>query len=99
MEYTFNNKETYLVAAAAWKADYNKLSQDIRDARTQFNDAQKAFAKSSVKEGTYWTAWKEVERLRSHRDSLRSQANYMLTDRFNMKEEACRQYEANKQPA
>lgn len=99
MQYTFNDKETYLVAAAAWKADYNKLSQDIRVARTDFNNAQKAFAKSSAKEGTYWNAWKEVERLRSHRESLRSQANYLLNDRFTMKEEACRQYEANKQPA
>jgi alpha-amylase/alpha-mannosidase (GH57 family) len=93
--FNFNSRETYIAAAAQWKADYKDLSQKIRDVRKQFNDAQKVFAKSSTREGTYWPAWKEVERLRSERDGLRNQATYMIDGRISMKAQAQEQYEAS----
>lgn len=96
--FNFNSRETYIVAAAQWKADYAELSQKIRDTRKLFNDAQRAYAKVQYGKSS-WAEWKEVEKFRSEKASLRDQATYMISDRISMKEMAQAQYEEAKQAA
>jgi branched-subunit amino acid aminotransferase/4-amino-4-deoxychorismate lyase len=37
----FTDRETYLVARAAWRADYKALSQAIRDAKVEIKTVQR----------------------------------------------------------
>ena len=37
----FTDRETYLVARAAWRADYKALSQDIRDTKVEIKTVQR----------------------------------------------------------
>lgn len=91
----FNSKETYLVAFAQWKADYNELSQKIRDTRKEFVDAARAFSK--IKSGNgYGQAWSAMEKLRDEKAKLANDARTLLTDRSRMKAQAAVQYSEQK---
>lgn len=99
----FNSKETYLVARAEWKAEYKELSQNIRDARSAFNEAQRVFGKvgsykwhlgaGSPENAAYNAAWRAVDDARILRYKLRNEATSMLGDLVEMQNEACRQWE------
>lgn len=95
-QYTFNSKETYLAARAEWKANYAHLTEQARKLRAEYNESQSLFAKtpSYNNHTAYWAAYKEVQKIRDERDTLRREANTALADLFNMKQEAAAQWEA-----
>jgi len=103
----FNSRDTYLAARAQWKADYNQLSADIRVARREFNEAQRALSKhkydwkagyNSETNKPYLEAEKLVDKARGQRYRLRQQANEALQELSSAKEEARRQWEAAHRP-
>lgn len=90
----FNSKETYLAARAEWKADYAKLSQDIRDARRSFNKAASLFGKTPATEvKEYWEAVRALQTARVTRSNLTYEANKMLDELAKAKVEAARQWQ------
>ena len=97
----FTNREEYLAAAAAWKANYNSLIVEIRKAKIVYKEAQRAFAKcgafnyhaSSMSEHNkaYNAANAIMQRAHGNREALRNQATESIEDRRAMKQEAARQ--------
>lgn len=92
MEFNFNSRDTYLAQVAAWKAEYADLSQQIRDTRKAFRQAQADDSKGKA------GAWAETERLRRDLSSLRNEATSMIADRHAAKVEAARQWEEQRHP-
>ena len=93
----FNTKETYHTARTVWKAEYNQLSADIRDARRSFNKSQQEFAKSVNKAEPTWAAAEKAEKVekdRATRSDLRARANDLLSALSSAKKEAFRQWQA-----
>lgn len=91
----FTTKETYLQEVAEWKANYKALSQEIRDARKVFVEAQRHFSKINFGNG-YGQAWSALEKARDAKRRLSERAHAEIGYRFEMKQEAARQYLANK---
>jgi hypothetical protein len=85
-DFTFTSRETYLADVAAWKALYAEHSQQIRDTRRAFNEAQSAHSKG---EGNRYN---DIERLRSQVARLRDEATDLIGRRHQSKVEAQRQY-------
>lgn len=97
---TITNKATYLEAVANWKANYAAHSQEIREARSAYNEAQAAFAKAGsyqwgkgaeVNAG-YNAAYKTLEQARADRKFLRVEAQAMLAVRAEMKVQAAKRW-------
>jgi hypothetical protein len=90
----FNSKETYLAARAEWKANYARISSDVRAARRAYNEAQQVFSKTSIinNRAGFWAAAKAVNDARDARAALRREASDQMTALFVMKEEAARQW-------
>lgn len=106
---TFTNREEYLAAVASWKASYQSLIIDIRQAKVEYKDSQRAFAKCgsylykmnsamSDEDRTHNAAYLEAERnmhrAMSHRAILRSKATELIHERHASKIEAGRQMAA-----
>jgi len=96
--YIFADRETYLIAAKAWKENYAELTIEARKLRKAYNDAQSAFSKTPLYNNStaYWAAYKIMEHAREARATLRREANEALADRFEMKEEARKQWDLAK---
>lgn len=66
-QFKFNNKETYLAYRSAWKAEYAKLSQTIREKRWYNKEYQRAQNKArpltSKGDCYYGRLWKNTEAL------------------------------------
>jgi hypothetical protein len=100
----FTNREEYLAATATWKADYKSLIVDIRRAKIEYKESQRAFAKcgsynynsnsTDEKNKAYLVAEREMLRAMSHRSGLRSKATEMIEERHASKVEAGRQMKA-----
>lgn len=91
MKLEFNSRDTYLAQVALWKAAYAQLSQQIRDTRRAFRQAQSDYSKNKG-------PWAAIERRRGEVDQLRAEANAMLADRHAAKVEAHEQWLATRQP-
>ena len=93
----FNSKETYLAARAEWKANYARITKDIRVARAAYNKAQSDAAKVPMynNHGPYWAAQKLIDTTRDARQALRREANNSIAELVEMKEEAARQRAEN----
>lgn len=102
--YTFNSKETYLAARAEWKANYAQLTIDAREARREYNNAQKEFSKAPA---YVYGAGAEVNK--QHREAerkiwdtlkaraqIRDKANNALAELDEMKREAGAQWLAQR---
>jgi hypothetical protein len=92
MNFNFNSRDTYLAQVADWKALYAEHSQQIRDTRRAFRQAQSDDSKGKGN-------WATTERLRSELASLRDEATSLIDDRHAAKAEAGRQWEAQRQAA
>lgn len=79
----FNSKETYLAYRSSWKAQYNQLSQQIRELRLDIRDAQRNHEYAGAM---------QYQKLK-----LRAQAAAMLEELAAAKVEAQRQYLAAKE--
>ena len=77
----FNNKETYLDYRSNWKAEYNTLSNEIRELKKQ------------TRESCHHITWSEYLALKR----LKDKATAMLEERKASKIEAQRQYLASKE--
>lgn len=88
----FSDKTTYLAARAEWKAEYKELSQQIREARKAYHDAQRAYTKATPTEN--YAAYRALNTARNNREALRYEASQKISELFAMKEEASRQWEA-----
>ncbi len=94
------NKQDYLAAAAQWKASYASLITDIRQARNEYKESQRAFAKcgsynynagsQDEKNKAYNDAERHMQNRMSHRFILRQKATEMIEERHEMKREAGR---------
>ena len=80
--FAFNSKETYLAYRSNWKAQYNELSQQIRELKSDIRQTQQA------KE---YAGSMQYELIK-----LRARATFMLEQRELSKQEAQRQYLAAK---
>lgn len=89
MKLEFNSRATYLAQVALWKTAYAAHSQTIRDTRRAFRQAQSEYSKGTG-------SWATTERLRAELAGLRDQATSMLYERHAAKEEAHRQWEAQR---
>ena len=96
----FTNREEYLAVTALWKASYKTLIIDIRQAKVEYKESQRAFAKcapynykagSSDENKTYLAAERTMQRAMSHRATLRSFATQLIEERHAAKIEAGRQ--------
>jgi hypothetical protein len=67
----FTDRETYLVARAAWRADYKALSQDIRDTKIKTVQREKGSGYASSEQ------WR--------REQKRREATQLLKIRAEMK--------------
>lgn len=94
--FTFNSKETYLAYRSEWKAQYNELSQQIRDAKfcrwfcsLKREDRIKPHLAHFQKIGhkTDWTYWNIRK--------MKERATFMLEQLELAKQEAQRQYLAS----
>ena len=100
-------KAQYLEAPAAWKASYKSITVDIRQAKVEYREAQKAFAKhgpynynqssADEKNKAYLVAQRDMLRAMNHRDALRYKATELIEQRIAMKEEAGRAMELIRQ--
>lgn len=94
------NKQDYLAAAATWKASYASLIIDIRQARIEFKESQRVFAKcgsynynsnsADEKNKAYLVAERDMHRAMYHRAALRAQATQKIEERHEMKRAAGR---------
>lgn len=82
--FTFDSRETYLEYRADWKSRYAEISQNIRDARTAFKEAQRS--------GSYSRICSALSML----TSLRTKATETLVELSEAKVEASHQYQAKK---
>ena len=95
---TITNKATYLAFVANWKENYAAHSQEIREAREAYNEAQAAFGHTGPYKwgqgpdvnAAYNEAYKVLEQARSTRKFLRLEAQAMLAIRADMKVESAR---------
>ena len=97
----FTNREEYLAATAIWKASYKSLIIDIRQAKVEYKESQRAFAKCGAYDWknnsqilfnkTYIEAELKMKRAMYHRAKLRSTATKMIEERHAAKIEAGRQ--------
>jgi len=88
--FTFNSRATYLAQVADWKATYAAHSAQIRSTRRAFRAAQQAYSLGTA------GAWTETERLRRELACLRGEATALLAERHAAKEEAGRQWQAQR---
>lgn len=94
----FTNKETYLAARAEWKANYKRITNDIRAARQELKEKAREFNK--LEGASYGQAWHALENARDAREALRREARNEIANLFTMKEEAAAQWlEQRAQPA
>lgn len=101
MNFNFNSKETYLEQRAQWKAEYLQLIQDIRKAKIDIKEAQRALSKApphkyerGYDNKPYYAACSALSSALSSKYELSSTATKMLTDLANARLEAGRQMEA-----
>ena len=96
----FTNREEYLAATALWKANYKALIIDIRKAKVEYKESQRAFAKcapynykagSSDENKAYLAAERTMHRAMNHRATLHSYATQLIKERHAAKIEAGRQ--------
>ena len=97
----FTNREEYLAATAIWKASYKSLIIDIRQAKVEYKESQRAFAKCApynyktnsidVNNRAYLNAEINMHRAMSHRAALRNRATQLIEERHAAKIEAGRQ--------
>ncbi len=84
--FTFTNRETYLAQRAEWKAQYRKVSEDIRAAKYLLKAAHRQSKNGVVKVSFYYNLWDNKEKARAMLDLLKA-----------AKEEAAKQYLATKE--
>lgn len=97
---TFNSRETYKAARVQWKAQYKQLSLDIRKAKTDFKEAQRALDKVGVYDYRWRdelkNTWNAANRVLMTTSStvfiLKISANEALQSLAEAKIEAARQY-------
>lgn len=97
----FTNREEYLAAVKIWKASYASLIVDIRQAKIEYKESQRAFAKCGLynynansadeKNKAYLVAERDMQRAMSHRYTLRHNATELIEKRHASKIEAGRQ--------
>ena len=97
---TITNKATYLAFVANWKENYAAHSQEIREARAAYNEAQAAFGHvgpynwgmgiGQEANAAWNAAHKVLEQARATRKFLRLEAQAMLAIRADMKVESAR---------
>lgn len=93
-KFTFNSKETYLQYRSAWKQSYAALSQTIRDlkwCRKLSSEGTDRYTATKLQHGTSWGFWPQSLAWRK-----RQEATARLAELKEAKQEAQRQYLANK---
>lgn len=79
------SRETYLQDVAAWRAEYNALSDRIRQQRALYRGAARTFSKSG---GSYNKEWIALQDAWSGLLALRQRATEELGHRQHLKERA-----------
>lgn len=99
MKFEFNSRETYLAYRAQWSAHYQHLTTSIRESKQAFKEAQRGLSRaglythhmSSVAKTAWWAAHKVEQDHRADLNQLRAEVQEALRERWESKEEACRQ--------
>ena len=98
MKFTFTNKETYLAYRSNWKAQYKELSQQIRDYKfcIWFVSLKREDRITPEREERFQKITAKYGNRFYYVHSLKKQATAMLEELKEAKQEAQRQYLAEK---